>query len=63
MYNSGTGTLGSFFACSQYLKVDSNSDIVKIVKPKLETFNLELYQVLKINLYFYVHVHVSVRKF
>ena len=56
------GTLvGSFFACSQYLKVDSNSDIVKIVKPKLETFNLELYKVLKINLYFYVHV--SVRKF
>ena len=36
MYNSGTGTLGSFFACSQYLKVDSNSDIVK---PKLKTFN------------------------
>lgn len=59
MYNSGMGTLvGSFFACSQYLKVDSNSDIVK---PKLETFNLELYKVLKINLYFYVHV--SVRKF
>ena len=58
MYNNGTGILGSFFACSQYLKVDSHSDIVK---QKLKTYNSKSYKILSI--FTFIYMYLSVRKF